>query len=77
MKLFKKILFGIFCVVDLYFLYSTIGYLVLGIQTPNILGDRPTTFTGMYIMSLTFFLLTIVLTTILVVILVKYVKNKK
>ena len=77
MSLFKKILFYTLCVIDAYFLYATIGYLVLGIQSPKILGGKPTTFMGMYMMSITFFCLFAVATIIIVIFAVKYFKNRK
>ena len=55
MPVYKKIILIVLCIIDVYLLYSTIGYLVLGIQTPKILGGVPTTFMGMYMMSITFF----------------------
>ncbi|MBE5738830.1 MAG: hypothetical protein E7354_03810 [Clostridiales bacterium] len=77
MRVFKKILFVIFSLVDIYLLYSWIGYLVLGTRHPKIYGVENTTFTGMYMMSITFFVLFAILTTILVICLVKYLKNRK
>jgi len=76
MQVFKKIIVAILCLIDSYFLYATIGYLVLGIQTPRILGGVPTTFMGMYMMSITFFCLFAVLTTIVIILTIKYFKNK-
>ena len=77
MSLFKKILIIVLSVIDAYLLYSTIGYLVLGIQTPKILGGKPTTFMGMYMMSITFFCLFSILTTIIIVLIVRQIKKNK
>ena len=77
MLVFKKILFYILAVVDAYFLYATIGYLILGIQSPKILGGVKTTFMGMYMMSITFFCLFAVATTVIIIIAIKYFKSKK
>jgi hypothetical protein len=77
MSLFKKILIIVLSVIDAYLLYSTIGYLVLGIQTPKILGGKPTTFMGMYMMSITFFCLFAILTTIIIVLIVRQIKKNK
>ena len=77
MSVYKKIILAVLCVVDLYLLYSTIGYLIIGIQTPKILGGEPTTFMGMYMMSITFFVLFAILTTIIVFLWIRFVKNKK
>ena len=77
MKIFRRVLFGIFSVVDIYLLYSWIGYLVLGINHPVIYGKTNTTFTGMYIMSATFFCLFAILTTILTICFVNFIKKRK
>ena len=77
MAVYKKIILIVLSIIDAYFLYATIGYLVLGIQTPKILGGEPTTFMGMYMMSMTFFCLLAVLTTIIVVLWIRFKKNTK
>ena len=77
MPVYKKIILGVILTIDAYFLYATIGYLILGIQTPKILGGVPTTFMGMYMMSITFFCLTAVTTTILVFLWIRFVKKNK
>jgi hypothetical protein len=75
MLIFKRIIFVLICILDCYLLYSTIGYLILGIQTPKILGGVPTTFMGMYMMSMTFFGLFAVLTTIIVFLWIRFRRN--
>ena len=77
MQVYKKIILTILCLIDAYFLYATIGYLVLGIQTPKILGGVPTTFMGMYMMSMTFFGLLAVMTTIIVFLWIRFAKKNK
>ncbi len=77
MRVFKKVIYGILCAVDLYFTYSWIGYLVLGIKHPTIYGETNTNFMGMYIMSITFFVLFLVLSTILLVWGIRYIKARK
>lgn len=77
MPVYKKIILIVLCVIDAYILYSTIGYLVLGIQTPKILGGVPTTFMGMYMMSITFFCIFAVLTTIIVFLWIRFKKKSK
>lgn len=77
MKIFKKILFSVLSLSDIYLLYSWIGYLVLGTKHPVIYGEVNTNFMGMYIMSITFFALFAVLTTILTIWLVCYIKRNK
>lgn len=77
MKIFRKILFSILCVVDVHLDYSWIGYLVLGAHHPTIYGEVNTNFMGMYIMSITFFVLFAVLTVILLIWGIKYLKKRK
>lgn len=77
MKAFKITLVTILSLVDLYLLYSTIGYLVIGIQTPKIVGSVNTVFMGMYILSITFAVLFLLLTTIIVIMTIKFFRKKK
>lgn len=77
MKVFRKILYALLCVANVYFAYSWIGYLVLGIKHPTIYGETNTNFMGMYIMSITFFVLFAVLSTILLIWGIKYIKSRK
>ena len=77
MPVYKKIILAVLMLIDLYLLYSTIGYLVLGIQTPKILGGVPTTFMGMYIMSMTFFALFAVMTIVIVFLWIRFAKKSK
>ena len=76
MSVYKKIILVIILIIDAYLLYATIGYLVLGIQTPKILGGVNTTFMGMYMMSMTFGVIFIVTTLILVFLWIRFVKKK-
>lgn len=77
MKIFRKILFSILCVVDVYLAYSWIGYLVWGTGHPTIYGEVNTNFMGMYIMSITFFVLFTILTVVLLIWGIKYLKKRK
>ena len=77
MKAFKITLITILSLVDLFLLYSTIGYLVLGIKTPIIVGNYNTVFMGMYIMSMTFFALFVVLTIVIVIMSIRFLKKSK
>ena len=77
MRIFRRILFWILAAIDLYCIYATIGYLVLGLNTPKILGGKPTIFMGMYLMSMTFFLVSLVLSLILAHVIYKYFKARK
>ena len=60
MKAFKIILISILSLIDLYILYSAIGYLIWGANTPKIVGVENTCFMGMYIMSITYFCIFVV-----------------
>lgn len=73
----KIITVVILSLIDLYLLYGTIGYLILGIQTPKIVGVENTTFMGMYMMSITYFCLFAVLSVVFVFILLKFFKKRK
>lgn len=77
MRVFRKVLFGLLCAVDVYFTYSWIGYLVLGIKHPVIYGETNTNFMGMYIMSITFFVLFALLSGLLLVWGILYIKESK
>ncbi len=79
MKWFKIILFSILNVINAYVLYSAIGYLVLGIQTPKIEGIdvKNTTFTGMYMMSITYAVAFVLLTTIIIILGIKFFGHKQ
>ena len=70
-------IYGVLILIDLFFLYSTIGYYVLGANTPKIYGETTTTFMGMYIMSITFGVCFFVLTLCIVVSLIILRKKKK
>ena len=76
MQVYKKLILGIILLIDAYFLYATIGYLILGIQTPKILGGIKTTFMGMYMMSMTFGAIFIITTLILVFLWIRFKKKK-
>jgi len=72
----KIIFLVIFSLIDLFILAISIGYLVMGIQTPDVIGGRPVFFTGSYILFLAYFLIFVILTTILIVLLVKNKRAK-
>ena len=77
MKVIKRILFWALALTDIYLLYAWVGYLVLGLDLPKLYGVENTTFTGMYMMSITFFVCFAVVTTILIISMVKYFRNRK
>lgn len=76
MTLTKRVFFVLLSLIDLYFLYAIIGYLILALKTPKIYGETITYFTGMYIMSISFLILFISLTTILALMFRKYKRRK-
>ena len=58
-------------------LYNAVGYLILGINTPKIYGNgHNTTFMGMYLMSITYFVISAIIIVFMVLYLLKYKKNK-
>ena len=77
MKAFKITLVAILSLLDIYLLYSAIGYLIIGIKTPIIIGNGNTVFMGMYIMAITFSVLFALLTTIIIIMSMKFFKKKK
>lgn len=77
MKAFKITLVTILSLIDVYILYSAIGYLIWGVKTPKIIGVENTCFMGMYIMSITYFCIFVVLTSVLVFLSVKFFKKKR
>lgn len=75
MKIFKIISLVLISIVNCYCLYCTVGYLLLGINTPKLLGNSTTYFTGSYIMSIMYFVFTIILT-IITIFIIKSLKRK-
>lgn len=75
-KFWKILLFSVIVIIDAYLLYGTIGYLILGIQTPKIVGVENTTFMGMYMMSITYFCIFAVVTAIAIVLGIKFFRKK-
>lgn len=75
-KFLKIFTFVAIILVDIYLLYGTIGYLVLGIKTPKIVGVENTTFMGMYMMSITYFCIFAVVTAIAIVLGIKFFCKK-
>ena len=76
MKIFKIVVISLLGLLDLYSLYAWIGYLVLGIQTPDIIGTPATTFMGMYLMSITFFAIWVVVSIVIIVLCMKFYRKK-
>lgn len=76
MKVFRIIMLILLGIVDTYSVYAIIGYIILGLQTPKLIGKTTTIFTGTYIMSLTFFAIVLVCTTLIVIITKKLKKSK-
>ena len=76
MKAFKITFISILSLIDLYILYSAIGYLIWGAKTPKIIGVENTCFMGMYIMSITYFCIFLALTSVIIFLSVKFFKSK-
>ena len=77
MQKFRIILLILFSLVDLYTIYATIGYFIIGYNCPRIEGTTRTVFAGNFILSATFLLATIVLTALITVIAVKLKRHSK
>lgn len=77
MKAFRIVMLVCLSVLDAYCLYATIGYLIIGIQTPKIIGNTSTIFMGMYIMSILYFCFALIATILIIVIARKLKRTKK
>ncbi len=76
-KVVKYAIYSILTLIDIWLLYSTIGYFLLGYNTPKIYGETTTVFMGMYILSITFGICFFVLSLSIVVSLFVLRKKKK
>ena len=76
-KISKYLIYGFLFLLDLWFLYSTIGYFILGYNTPKIYGETNTIFMGMYILSITFGVCFLVLTLSIAISLIIIRKKRK
>lgn len=76
MHIVRKVLFWILCVIDFYLGYASVGYIIMALGTPKIVGADTTFFAGMYIMSGTFFAGFLILTALIVFFSISYFKNK-
>lgn len=77
MQKFRIVLLIVLSLADLYTIYATIGYFIIGYNCPRIDGTTRTVFAGNFILSATFLLATIVLTTLIIVIAVKLKRHAK
>lgn len=77
MKTFRIILTIILGLLDMYFVYSTIGYFCNALTYPKLVGDSTSTFCGMFIMSGIFFVAFVITTIIYILILRKVLKSEK
>lgn len=68
----KKIILSILGIADLIILVVTIGYLIMGIKTPDSLAGRELQFTGGYILCLTYFMVFAVITTVFLICLLRW-----
>lgn len=69
--MFKKIIICLLSVCDLYFAYGFISYLIQGIISPKIVGEKITYFMGMYILSIVYFIVFVIVLTIILVLVFK------
>ena len=63
--------------IDVVLIMISIGYLIMGIKSPNSLGGRELSFTGNYMLFAVYALLVLIITTIFLIFLIKWLKNKK
>lgn len=75
MRLFRVLFLIIFSLGLIFSLYSTAGYIYLGLKTPHLVGANTTYFTGMFIMALVFFVISLLLL-VFVIVLSKKLKKK-
>ena len=52
--MFKKIIIVLLSILSIYFLYQTLGYIVLGSQSPVLYNGEYSYFMGMYLMAITY-----------------------
>ena len=76
-KTLKIILIVLLILIDAYLLYGTIGYYILGVKSPKIVGVENTTFMGMYMMSFTYCGIFLVLTFVIILLSYKFFHKKK
>ena len=78
MKIFRIILIVLFSIISAYSGYATIGYILWGGEMPTIYGtDGTTTFMGMYLMAITFGVIFIISTALLILVCVRLHKTRK
>ena len=77
MQKFRIVLLSILSLANLYTIYATIGYFIIGYNCPRIDGASRTIFAGNFILSATFLLATIVITTFIIIIAIKLKRNAK
>lgn len=76
MKAFKITMLVLLSLIDIYTIYSTIGYFILGLNTPRLIGDSNTIFVGQYIMSIVFLFITLIISFLILLLAIKLRKNK-
>lgn len=75
--MFKKIIYALLCILDVYFCWSAIGFTITGASVPTIIGDKKAVFMGNYILSITFGVLFIILTTLLIIFGIRLFRKRK
>jgi len=73
----KKIILIVLGVVDLFLLAQVIGYIIWGIQMPNSVGGRNLQFMGAYILAITYALVMLLLTAVIITLVLVWRKKKK
>ena len=74
--MFKKIVSIILYVVCGYLLYQTIGYIVLGTESPVLYNGEYAYFMGMYLMAITYGVIFLILLSIAIILTLKIKKGK-
>jgi hypothetical protein len=77
MNKWKVVLISLLGIAGVITLALTIGYLIMGINTPDALAGRALGFTGCYIITLGYFLIFAVDSAILILCLLKWKKKKQ
>ena len=72
----KLIIIVTLLIINVYFIYSTIGYAYLGFTSPKIEGQKNAYFMGNYILAIVFLLLTIINTSLIILLLKRKIKNR-
>ena len=75
MNKWKVIILSVLGIGVIVTLALTIGYLIMGINTPDALAGRALGFTGCYILALGYFLIFSVITALFLILLLKWIRK--